>query len=393
MRIAFIAPYQGSTLLKRRTIVRNLSLASRVKMELISELLTNSSHSVEILSQGEVIEQQFKYYPGFLEPEPAHKQIPVYYASALPVKFVNGMWSSLNLLRLFKQRHRASPFDLVMIYDLKHPQIACANYAIRSLGLPVILEYEDDAFTDVWGKSSSTFRTRWQETAARKLLTAVSGGFGCSPYLLKQMPPSTPTLLSRGVVSSYIANANGQAKASRKNWAVFSGTLEGSQGERQLVEAWKKLALPDWELHIAGRGPIKDALEKLAENNPRIIFHGFLNKEDNARLLCSAKIGMNPQDVTQIPGNTFPFKIIEYLAAGLHVITTPRGKLEPELDAGVSYIPDNTAGTIAASIQKAINDRRYEQTVERAALDTYGPEAVSKSLNKLVAQAMAKRPN
>ena len=389
MRIAYIAPYQGPTVVKRRPIVRNLSLAARVKIELIAELLQKSSHSLETLSQGEVIEQQFKFYPGFRELEPFHPDIPVYYAAAFPVRFVNGVWSNLNMLRLFKKRHRLAPFDLVIIYDLKLPQITCANYAIRKLGLPVILEYEDDVFADRWGKSDTTFRTRWQETAARKLLASVSGGFGCSPYLMAQMPPATPTLLLRGVVSSHIATSNGQANASRKNWVVFSGTLEGSQGEKQLVEAWEMLKLPDWELHIAGRGPIKDTLEKLAGNNRSIVFHGFLNKEENARLLCTAKIGMNPQDLSQIPGNTFPFKIIEYLAAGTHVITTPRGRLEQELDAGVSYIADNSAESIAASLKQVIAERRYEKTVVDPALKTYGPAAVSKSLNILIEQAKA----
>jgi hypothetical protein len=42
---------------------------------------------------------------------------------------------------LFKARHSAAPFDLVIIYNLKGPQVVCANYAIRRLGLPVVLEY------------------------------------------------------------------------------------------------------------------------------------------------------------------------------------------------------------------------------------------------------------
>src|SRR6266576_2831906 len=103
MRIAYIAPYQGPTVVKRRPIVLNLSLAARVKIELIAELLQKSSHSIETLSQGEVMEQHFKFYPGFREPEPFHPDIPVYYAAAFPVRFVNGVWSNLNMLRLFKK--------------------------------------------------------------------------------------------------------------------------------------------------------------------------------------------------------------------------------------------------------------------------------------------------
>jgi len=43
-------------------------------------------------------------------------------------------------------------FDLVIIFNLKEPQVACANYALRRLGVPVILEYEDDRFVNVVGK-------------------------------------------------------------------------------------------------------------------------------------------------------------------------------------------------------------------------------------------------
>ena len=389
MRIAYIAPYQGPALVKRRPIVRNLSLAARVKIELIAELLQRSSHSVEILSQGEVIDHQFNFYPGYCEPDRFHPAIPIHYASALPVRFVNGAWSSLRMLRLFRRLHRSKPFDLVVIYDLKLPQVTCANYAMRSLGLPVILEYEDDAFTDRWGKGDTSFSAGWQLTAARKLLSSVSAGFGCSPFLMAQMPASTPTLVLRGVVSNHIANLNGRARSSRKNWVVFSGTLEGSQGEKQMLRAWQTLELPDWELHIAGQGPIKQELEQMAGGNRRIVFHGLLNKEENANLLCMAKIGMNPQDVSVIPGNTFPFKIIEYLAAGIHVISTPRGALEPELDAGVSYITDNSPEMIAASLKRVIDERVYECIADQAALKTYGPIAVTESLNKLIGQVMA----
>src|SRR4051794_31296284 len=130
MRIAYIAPYQGTGLIKRRPIVRNLSLAPNVKIALIAELLRKNSHSVEILSQGEVVECGFKFYPGFQEPEPFDVNIPVYYGSAFPLRFLNGLASSNSLLGLFKARHQVASFDLVMIYNLKPPQVVCASYAI-----------------------------------------------------------------------------------------------------------------------------------------------------------------------------------------------------------------------------------------------------------------------
>ena len=106
------------------------------------------------------------------------------------------------------------------------------------------------------------------------------------------------------------------------------------------------------------------------------------------RVICSAKIRINPHAVSQTPGNVFAFKIIEYLAAGAHVITTPMGALEREIDFGITYMPDNKAETIAATLKQVIEVRCYERTAGPAVRQTYGPEAVSRSLDKLLNNVM-----
>jgi glycosyltransferase involved in cell wall biosynthesis len=253
----------------------------------------------------------------------------------------------------------------------------------------VILEYEDDLFANVHGKPAKGLLARYHRGIYARMLKRVSGCMAVSPYLLSQLPSAIPKLLLRGVVGEAIINLNHQPTASRKNWVVFSGTHEGTQGLEQLIKAWRMLGLLDWELHIAGRGPITPKLQELAEGDRSIVFHGFLDREENARLLCSAKIGMNPQDVTRIPGTSFAFKIIEYLAAGLHVITTPRGTLEPELETGITYIANNTPEAIETSLKNVISARAYEQIAQDAAVKAYGPDAVSKALNRLIGQAKA----
>jgi len=390
MRIAYIAPYQGPALIQRRPIVWNLSLAAQVKVEVIAELLQRSAHEVEILSQGEIIKHELKLYPGFTDPEPFHTEIPVYYSSAFPVKFLNGLWSGLNLLWIFKARHRIAPYDVVLIYNFKIPQLICAKYAIRRLGLPVILEYEDDAFVDTAGHAESGLRAKWRLSSVRRIFDLISGGIGVSPHLLEQLPCSTPKVLLRGVVSDEIVNAKKPPPGSRKNWVVFSGTLFRTKGLEQLINAWEIVGPPDWELHIAGDGELSDRLRRMAANIRGIVFDGLLNRRDNALLLCSAKVGINPHDLSKTPGNVFAFKIIEYLAAGAHVISTPMGTLERGLERGITYMPDNKAETIAATLKQVIESRSYERTAAQAALQTYGPEAVSKSLNKLVKQVLTR---
>src|SRR5208283_1099200 len=200
MRIAYIAPYQGPTVVKRRPIILNRSLAGTTKIELIAKLLRANFHEVEVISQGEVVQSEFKFYPAFNEPELFDSGIRVFYASTLPIRFVNGFWSDYFTLRHFRARHKESPFDAVIIYNMKTPQIACANHAIRRLGLPVVLEYEDDVFVDVYGATERGLRLRNQKSACRKLMNMISGGIVVSPYLLSQLPSDIPALLLRGVI-------------------------------------------------------------------------------------------------------------------------------------------------------------------------------------------------
>jgi hypothetical protein len=384
MRIAYIAPYQGPELLKRRPVLRNLALAGNLKIELISELLLRGNHEVDVISQGEVVEPRFQFYPAFSEARPFHPEIRVIYASTVPIRFVNGFWSEWRTLALFKQLHRVNPYDLVIIYNLKRPQVVCADHAIRRLGLPVVFEYEDDAFVDLGGKVHSGFRARMYLNLARRVMNTASACIGVSPHLLSRVPVSTPGLLLRGVVHDDILNAGTQQMASRRKWVVFSGTHFAGKGLEPLISAWNSMRLPDWELHIAGRGELTTALEQMAGPNETIVFHGLLDRVANARLLGSAKIAINPHDVSHTPGNVFAFKIIEYLAAGAHCVTTPMGILESDLEAGITYMPDNSPETIASTLKRVIDGRLYERVATQAAQNRYGPDSVSRALNKLI---------
>jgi glycosyltransferase involved in cell wall biosynthesis len=386
MRIAYITPYQGPSLKQRRPIVLNLSLAGTTKMEVIARLLHRCGHDVEILSQGEVVELKLKYYPAFAEPEPFHEKIPIFYSSTVPVRFINGLWQGMRLLSLFKARHRLKPFDAVIFYDLKVPQIMCANYAIKKLGLPVVVEYEDDAFVDIVGKPDVDSHYGYHQRVL-KLFSMVAGGMACSPHLLSQVPDGIPKLLIRGVVGDDIVRASERPQSEKKNWVLFSGTHFWTKGIAPLIKAWPQANLAGWELHITGHGEETVALKKMAENNPGIIFHGVVSTPELARLMSTAKICINPHELSKTPGNVFAFKIVEYLAAGTHVITTPMGVLEKEIEAGVTYIPDNDAATIARALKEVVSTEKWRQTATQPVHKIYGPDALSEELDKLMRES------
>ena len=389
MRIAYVTTYQGPSLLKRRPIVLNRSLSNTVKIESIASMLQANSHEVEIISQGEVVENGFKFYPAFADPQRFDSRIPVFYSSALPIRRVNGLWSTFHALQLLKARHRAAPFDLVIVFNLKEPQVACAKYALRRLRLPVILEYEDDRFKNVLGRGEDhNFLSEYRNRACKNLFEVLSGCIGVSPYLLSQLPENVPKMLLRGVVGDDLSQASHGGTEARLNRILFSGTHIASNGIANLIAAWRGAPIPGWELHITGQGQLTNDLRQMAENVPGVFFHGLVSRPELVELMSSAKICINPHAVSQTPGIVFAFKIIEYLSAGAHCVTTPMGKLEPDLEAGITYMPDNSPEMIAATLKRVIESREYERVAPKAARTAYGTEAVSRTLGKFLEQVV-----
>jgi glycosyltransferase involved in cell wall biosynthesis len=191
-------------------------------------------------------------------------------------------------------------------------------------------------------------------------------------------------LLLRGVVGEDVITASKERQEQKKNIVLFSGTHIQSNGVAELIQGWRLMQLPGWELHITGYGGLTESLRQMAADIPGITFHGLVSRTDLVDMMSSARICINPHQVSETPGNVFAFKIIEYIAAGAHVITTPMGALEPDLEAGITYMPDNSPATIAAAIQKLARDPKGLRTSAEAAHRVYGPEAVSQSLDDLV---------
>jgi hypothetical protein len=67
------------------------------------------------------------------------------------------------------------------------------------------------------------------------------------------------------------------------------------------------------------------------------------------------------------------------------------GALEPEIEAGITYMPDNSPEMISATLERVIGGRWYERKAVEAAQQTYGPAGVAKSLDSLLNQVMNER--
>jgi len=100
---------------------------------------------------------------------------------------------------------------------------------------------------------------------------------------------------------------------------VFLGRLVERKGAKYLIEAFSLLSIPDARLIIAGSGPQRNDLEKLASNlgiKDKVRFLGFVEEADKPALLSGADIACFPS----LYGESFGIVLIEAMAAGSGVV-------------------------------------------------------------------------
>jgi len=123
----------------------------------------------------------------------------------------------------------------------------------------------------------------------------------------------------------------------------FVGSLKPWHGVSLLLEAFASLPV-SYRLLIVGDGPQRRALEERAlvlRLHDRVVFAGAVSHAQIPAYLDSMDIAAAPFE--RMAGFYFsPLKVVEYLAAGLPVVTSRQGDL-PLLvgDAGILYEPGN----------------------------------------------------
>lgn len=72
----------------------------------------------------------------------------------------------------------------------------------------------------------------------------------------------------------------------QSNHAVFAGALERHNGIHKLLDVWTDIGV---ELHIFGRGSLKNLVEHAAKTHPNIIYHGFCSQDEIMKWQISSK--------------------------------------------------------------------------------------------------------
>ncbi len=130
-------------------------------------------------------------------------------------------------------------------------------------------------------------------------------------------------------------------------------------------------------LDLAGAGPDEAALRRRAEGCGRIRFHGYLGDAELRERLAGADVGLVPMFDDSCVG--VPYKLADYVAAGVPVVNTLHGETErllAEYGAGVTCASGDVRAFSAAVSDLRARDAAALRAGARALARLFDASAV-----------------
>lgn len=129
-----------------------------------------------------------------------------------------------------------------------------------------------------------------------------------------------PYLVIEGIFNSERLNYDAAKKA---NAILHAGTLDAEYGIKTILDTFALIEDPNLELWLIGKGDMSNEIQKKAETDHRIIYWGFLPRNEVFEKLKEAKLLVNFRSSNDIYTKySFPSKMFEYMVSGTPVLTT-----------------------------------------------------------------------
>lgn len=248
-----------------------------------------------------------------------------YLASALP-------WASYLML--------GQRYDLIHAHFLMPTGVLGA--ALKRLsGLPLVVTVHG---SDVPGYNPDRFKRghRLLFPAWKRLVRSADAIISPSAYLRDLLQRSLPAPVT---VVPYGFSPAAPAAVARRQRILFASRLFPRKGAQFLLEALAGLELADWEVVIAGDGPMLEPLKAQAQRlGLPVQFPGFVKGQALQELYASSAIFVFPS-----LHDNFPVVLLEALSHGCAVITSDcTGMPEVVGEAGLLVRPHDIDGLRAA---------------------------------------------
>ena len=269
-------------------------------------------------------------------------------------------------------------FDVVVISEDVANLFAslCVASASRFRGVPVVL-WTEHVLGSTAFPHTVTPLVRFRHPAyraARKLLATRAAAIVCMSgeasvdeikHLTSRLPP-----LFKGtqVMPAELLPPREFTAKPPGTHLLFLGYFRPEKNIPNLIRAFHDVANPDDQLTIAGDGPLREELQRLARGTRNVTVHDYVSGEDKARLVRSAT-------ATVLPSTFEPWGLVvnESLYFGTPVIACEgigASELLVEDVNGLLFPWDADGAALRATLQRFLNDLPLRDRLVSGARET-----------------------
>ena len=246
--------------------------------------------------------------------------------------------------------------------DVQHINLSSNGSALRKiliawlarhLGIPYVLHLHGSGFREYWTGAPSFIAARIRAMFAHAARTLVLGQVWRN-FILERVPEIADriTILPNAVP----APAAREARRDGPVVILFLGQVGPRKGVPQLVEALASLSPDeDWVAIIAGNGQVEETRAEVARRGlaPRVRLTGWIGPDEVRSRLAQADIVVLPSFEENLP-----MSVIEGMAYGLAVVTTPVGAVEDIVEDGITglLVPPGDAAGLGRALAATVSD-------------------------------------
>lgn len=252
----------------------------------------------------------------------------VKYLSTLNIKILKTIhwgWQCVWIIKQWAKMHKGEKLR-VLTYNTYHPSISTIHRACRSVGAQhYSILFDLGIPPKRLGLSRMTMLGyKFAEWNAKQFIPQLDGRIVINELIKDYYAPGQHCILVDGGINQNVINHLFPltVKAGNIYTFVLAGMLWDQNGTKLVLDAMRQYTNPNVRVVFAGKGNDVPLIEAAAAKDTRISYAGKLNMDDLFKLYEQADVLLNLRLEEEVDFH-FPGKLLEYLATGRYVISTP----------------------------------------------------------------------
>ena len=236
----------------------------------------------------------------------------------------------------------------------------------RLMGIAYIIHLHGSGFREYWDNAHPFIAKRIKSMFFHAHQTLVLGTVWRT-YILSKVPEAATRII---ILANAVPSASSHIHTPEKPVKIlFLGHVGPRKGVPELIRALADLPQDDsWQAVIAGNGQVVEMQAEIAKLGllKHVAMPGWVGPAHVSRLLAK-------NDILVLPSyeENLPMSVIEGMAHGLAVITTPVGAVEDIIQSDITgiLVPAGDSKALSLALVRLVNDYDLRVSLGKAAQD------------------------